>query len=644
MFQSDATDLIAGITDVNGCNTDVFAYDVAAGSTSLVSISAGGLSAGNNWSDSPVLSDNGQIIAFRSFASDLATPPTNGDSNIFVRDLQTGVTTLVSVNAAGTGSGNNYSDDPSISGDGRYVAFESSATDLATPATNGYQNIFVRDLQAGTTALVSVNTAGDGGGDSYSYAPVISADGSLVAFYSYADNLAAGTTNPNNYQNVYLRTGKRARPPRPWSVPTAREPPAATTISNTPAFGWSSTRLVFQSAATDLIAGIADINGSNTDVFAYDVAAGTSSLVSVKANILSAGNNSSDSPVLSDDGQIIAFRSYASDLVANDLNGGSGDVFVRDLQTGVTTLVSVNAAGTGSGNSSSDGPSISGDGRYVAFESYATDLATPATNGYQNIFVRDLQAGTTTLVSIDTAGDGGGDNYSYAPVISADGSLVAFYSYADNLAAGTTNPNNYQNVYLRNWQAGTPTTTMVSANSTGTTSGNNNSNTPAFGWSSTRLVFQNAATDLIAGIADINGSNTDVFAYDVAAGSTSLVSVKANILSAGNNSSDSPVLSDDGQTIAFRSSASDLVANDLNGGSSDVFMRNLQTGVTTLVSVNAAGTGSGNSSSDGPSISGDGRYVAFESYATDLAVAGHQRLPEHLRAGRAGGDDDAGKR
>ena len=104
--------------------------------------------------------------------------------------------------------------------------------------------------------------------------------------------------------------------------------------------------------------------------------------------------------------------------------------------------------------------------------------------------MRDVQAGTTTLVSVDTAGDGGGDNYSYAPVISADGSLVAFDSSADNLAAGTTNPNNYQNVYLRNWQAGTPTTTMVSANSTGTTSGNNNSNTPAFGWSSTRLVFQ----------------------------------------------------------------------------------------------------------------------------------------------------------
>ena len=198
-------------------------------------------------------------------------------------------------------------------------------------------------------------------------------------------------------------------------------------------------------------------------MFAYDVAAGSTSLVSVKANGLFAGNGTSDSPVLSDDGQIIAFRSYASDLVTNDLNG-TGDVFVRDLQTGVTTLVSVNAAGTGSGNSSSDSPSISGDGRYVAFESSATDLATPATNGYQNIFVRDVQAGTTTLVSVDTAGNGGGDDYSYAPVISADGSLVAFYSDATDLVSGITDSNGSYDVFVRDISAGT--TQLLSVNDT----------------------------------------------------------------------------------------------------------------------------------------------------------------------------------
>ena len=138
---------------------------------------------------------------------------------------------------------------------------------------------------------------------------------------------------------------------------------------------------------------------------------------------------------VSADGRYEVFTSSASDLVAgmSDTNGTS-DVFVRDLQTGVTTLVSVNTAGTAAGNGASDSGVISADGRYVAFRSYATDLATPATDGNWNIFVRDLQTGVTTLVSVNTAGTGGANGWSTdEPTISGDGSLIAFRSVRHEL-------------------------------------------------------------------------------------------------------------------------------------------------------------------------------------------------------------------
>ena len=209
---------------------------------------------------------------------------------------------------------------------------------------------------------------------------------------------------------------------------------------------------------------------------------------------------------MSADGRYEVFTSSASDLVAgmSDTNGSS-DVFVRDLQTGVTTLVSVNTAGTAAGNGASDSGVISADGRYVAFRSYATDLATPATDGNSNIFVRDLQTGVTTLVSVNTAGTGGANSYSDEPTISGDGSLVAFRSYATNLVS-TPDNNGNSDIFLRNWQAATPSTVLVTTNSAGTAAGNNSSDTPVLSKDGSTLAFDSYDSDLVAGVTDNNAS------------------------------------------------------------------------------------------------------------------------------------------
>jgi Tol biopolymer transport system component len=346
--------------------------DLQSGTTTLVSVNKDGTNSGNGYSSGSAFSADGRFLVFSSSASDLVATDSNARWDTFVRDLQSGTTTLVSANKDGTDSGNGHSDQPKISEDGRLVAFSSYASDLVTTDTNGERDIFVRDLQNGTTTLVSVNKDGTDSGNSRSAAFVISANDRFVAF---------------------------------------------------------------QSEATDLVA--MDTNGE-WDTFVRDLQNGTTSLVSVNKDGTDSGNRVSARPVISADGRFVAFSSDASDLVATDTNR-TWDIFVRDLQTGTTTLVSVNKDGTDSGNSHSSTPKISADGRFVAFQSEATDLVAMDTNRRYDIFVRDLQNGTTTLVSVNKDGIHSGNGYSYNPVISADGRFVAFVSGSCELVATDSN-------------------------------------------------------------------------------------------------------------------------------------------------------------------------------------------------------------
>ena len=467
-------------------------------------------------------------------------------------------TGLVSINALGTAAGNapssNISDAP-LTSDGRFMVFESTATDLtSTPISSGTENIFVRDLTTGTTTLVSANAAGTASGNGDSQDPAIAADGRFVVFTSDASNL---TTTP-------------------------------------------------------------DTNSSG-DVFVRDLTTGTTTLVSTNAAGTAAGNSDSSGPTaITPDGRFVVFTSDASNLTTTSDTNSSEDVFVRDLTTGTTTLVTVNAAGTAAGSDGGDGvPIITPDGRFVAFQSESTDLtATPNPSGTDQVYVRDLASATTTLVSVNAAGNAPADGNSLSPAISSDGENVVFQSDADDLT-GIPNPNQNSEVYVRDLASAT--TTLVSVNAAGNAVGNGDCiDVDGITPDGRFVTFGSFASDLTS-TSDTNGDN-DVFVRDLSTGTTTLVSVNAAGNAAGNAEAESAVISADGRFVAFRSEATDLTAIPDANNAEDVFVRDLTTGTTTLVSTNAAGTAAGNDASIYPFITPDGQSIAFQSAATNLTA------------------------
>jgi Tol biopolymer transport system component len=407
----------------------------------LIALAAG--AQGNSGSTNPSISTDGRYVAFISYATNLVTGDTNGVHDIFVRDRQTGTTTLVSKSSSGT-EGDAQSVAPSISADGRYVAFYTASTNLVTGDTNGVPDIFVRDRQTGSTYLVSKSSTGVLG-DGTSAGPS-AGGGRFVAFFSGATNLVSGDTN------------------------------------------------------------------AAVDVFVRDRQTGTTTLVS-RSSSGTEGDAQSDAPSISADGRYVAFESDATNLVPGDTNAKT-DIFVRDRQTGTTYLVSKSSGGV-QGDGPSLNPSISADGRYVAFYSLATNLVSGDTNGKTDVFVRDRQTGSTTLVSKNSAGTEGDDNTVY-PVISSDGRYVVFGSYATNLVSGDTNTK--RDIFVRDRQTGT--TTLVSKDSSGTI-GNGNSEYPGISSDGRYVAFESDATNLVSG--DTN-SAADIFVRDRQTGTTTLVS------------------------------------------------------------------------------------------------------------------------
>jgi Tol biopolymer transport system component len=289
--------------------------------------------------------------------------------DVYVHDRQSGTTELLSVDTAGTQS-NGPSGSPSISADGRYVAFQSSATNIVPGDTNGFDDVFVRDRQSGITERISLDSGGTqvSGG---SYNPSISASGRHVAFYSDASALVPGDTN------------------------------------------------------------------GHSDVFIKDRQSGITERISVDSFGVQGSLDSGPYGVsISADGNFVAFASVATNLVQGDTNG-SPDIFVRDRQGGTTERVSVDSGGA-QGNGDSIFPSISASGRYVAFESHASNLVPGDTNGVGDVLVRDRQTGTTALASASSSGVEE-NSVGGSPSISADGHEIAFQSFADNLVPNDTN-------------------------------------------------------------------------------------------------------------------------------------------------------------------------------------------------------------
>jgi Tol biopolymer transport system component len=445
-FVSISSDLV---TNNPGSGSDVFVRDLAMGTTKWVSANAHGAASGASDSANPVISADGACVAFDSSVPDLVDNDTNGWSkDVFVRDLATGITRLVSLNTNGTAGGNCDSREPALSSNGLAVAFLSRATDIGTPAnTNQFDQVFVRDRAAGVTHLVSVNRFGTGGGNAHAFQPVISADGRFVAFVTAASDLVANDTN--GVWDVFVRDLTH----NTTTLASVNIAGIGTGdgSSSEPQISADGRFVVFTSWASNLVVG--DTNGVN-DVFVRDRAAGTTHLLSFNR---SGTGGDALSAVLSPDGRYVAFASDAPDLISGDTNG-LADVFIRDLVGETTTLVSVNCDGSGSGNGASHPGAVSADGRYVTFVSDAMDL-TPGDypvdqfqSARRNLFVRDRLTGVTTLVSRSIFNGGGAIADSFRPVISRDGQLVVFESGAWDLVAEDRNADT--DVFA--WRSGSP--------------------------------------------------------------------------------------------------------------------------------------------------------------------------------------------
>ena len=405
-YGSLAPNLVPG--DTNG-TWDVFVFDKQTGVTERVSVDSSGAQA-NDWSVWPSLSADGRYVAFQSGATNLVPGDTNGTYDIFVHDRQTGVTTLVSLGSTGA-QGDNVSSTPMISADGSSVAFISSATNLVPGDTNGCDDIFVRSLQSGSTTRVSVSSGGVQGNYACEWAPQISADGRLVAFESWADNLVAGDTNVRVDIFVHdLQTGSTVRASVSSSGGESVEG------GNYAAISANGRYVAFSSGSTNLVTG--DTNGKH-DIFVRDLQLGTTQRVSLDS-FGGELDGFSSLPSLSADGQAVAFTFDSSAW-------GGTFVLRRDLQSGELTLEGLNPSGNpGNGTCITEVAAVSADGRFVTFASDASDLVPGDTNGFWDVFVRDHGASVCPSTSTDTT-------YEYI-------SRVQFGSI-DNTPAGTPQGN-----------------------------------------------------------------------------------------------------------------------------------------------------------------------------------------------------------
>ena len=410
---------------------------VAAGCSRITAatVSSTGEQANYGVSSGPTLSTNGRFVAYDSDATNLVPGDTNGTADVFVHDEWTGHTERLSVASDGT-QGNGLSSQPKISGDGRFVVFKSDATNLVPGDSNGVTDVFVRDRWLHRTQRVNVSSSGAQANDVSSlYAfPNISADGRVVSFVSHATNLVPHDTNGTTDTFVHvLRTG------RTQMVSVASD--------GTHGNGWAGGNtalsadgrdVIFAASGTNLVPGWT--NG-HEDVFVHDRRTGRTERVSVASDGTQGNADAMDLGLwITGDGRYVCFRSYASNLVPGDTNGTT-DVFVRDRRTGRTERVSVANGGVqahGESDTQINDATLSNDGRFVLFDSFAYDLVPTSIDFSEHVYLHDRLTDRTSRVS--QAADGTPGNYwSGNSQISGDGHVAAFGTVASNLIPNDAN-------------------------------------------------------------------------------------------------------------------------------------------------------------------------------------------------------------
>jgi Tol biopolymer transport system component len=412
-------------------------------STTRVSVSSGGAQ-GDRATYAIGISASGRYVVLNSEATNLVPGDTNNRLDAFVRDRRTGKTTRVSVSTSGDEA--KPTDDPwggstagGISASGRYVVFQSDAPNLVPGDTNGAEDVFLHDRTTGATTRVSVSSAGlqANGASGFS---TISADGRYVAFQSAASNLVRGDTN--RMVDVFIRDLRTGRTTRVSLNSRGRQARCNLSYceSTEPALSAHGRYVAFESSATNLVAHDTNRLG---DVFVRDRRTGKTTRVSVDSRGRQGGgdrtNNGSNAPAISANGRYVAFHSADSNLVRGDTNRVF-DIFVHDRRTGSTVRVSVGDDGTQANAESLGPPSVSSDGRYVAFASLASNLVAGDANDITDVFVRDLSARRTFLASLGNSGNQGDDgSWPGGVAFSANDHFLAFSSWAANLVPGDTN-------------------------------------------------------------------------------------------------------------------------------------------------------------------------------------------------------------
>ena len=599
VFQTEASNLVEN--DANN-TSDILLRNVTGGTTTLVSLNSAGTASGNGPSSNPHLSADGRFIVFESLASDLVANDTNGLSDVFVRDQLLGTTTLVSVNSDGTGSGNGSSDSACITPDGRWVAFVSTSTDLVPGAVNPLGEVYVRDLQTGATSWASGGAGGFVSGNIRSYHPVLSADGKFVVFMTRVVTNAFATILRHDLQTSLTGLVGANTPERSWPEVNAEG------------------RFVAYEALAEVM--------TNQAIYRWDAQGGTNLLVSVNLNGPSAITGTARNPVMSADGNRIAFLSTSDSLTTN-AGLGRFQVFGRDMTAGTTKLVSVNLRGAAGEDLDGVIPAISADGTKVTFDSVDGALVADDRNQASDAFICSLDFGTMELISRRAESlpsvTGQGTGFLTATSLSSNGQFVVFQSYDGTVARGDTN--GATDVFVRDFRRGI--NVFVSAGTNGPASTNISVAPPlrdaVISGNGQWIGFARAINPLFGG----EDSGANILLRNRTNGA--LLFLGAN-LTRFPTPPMNPSLSADGRLVAFHTT-DPLVAGD-TGDIRDVYVFDTVAGTNRLVSLSANGISSGFSDSQVPVISPDGHWVVFQSRAVNLIAPPAPSNPNFLMYAR----------
>jgi Tol biopolymer transport system component len=620
-FGSTSTNLVGGQVDGNGAS-DIFLWERATGTNTLVSHStAGPATAGNGGSFFGSIATDGSRVAFWSGATDLVSGGADGNGAVdaFLWERASGAVTLVSHTPAGpavAGNGVSYLD--TMSADGGVLVFSSSASDLAAGDTNGGSDAFVWERATGTVTALSlspaaVSTTPDGGVDDW-LAPrpsMLSADGRFAVYRSPAQ--PPGQNDPSHGPQVFLfdrLTGTTTLVSHSTGSPTTR----SNDRSDEAVISADGRWVAFSSRATDLIPGFIPDQLSSNEIYLWDRLTGTTTLVSFRAGSPTQGGCLSYCSDLSTsaDGRFIAYSKVFS-IVVFDRTAGTSQTLDGDRA-----------------------PRLSADGRYLAYIGHGQVTGQTGPAG-ENVFLFDRLAATATLVSHSSGSalQGGnaasGDSW---PALSADGRYVTYDSRATDLVPGQTDTNSGDDIFLYDRATGSNTLISHTAASPSTAGNGRSVFTSWISADGRWIAFSSLATDLAAGATDANG-RIDAFLFDRVTGSTALLSHKAgHPLETATGDSTAVALSADGSTVALSSNAPDLLAGvtDLNG-TDDLVLIHHPTGAVELASrslTDPATAGNGRTYRF-ESLSAEGRVAAFPSYASDLA-AGDRNLALDLFA------------